>query len=246
MAIQTFKAKVREKLGHYVYVYCDPRDGTPFYVGKGKGNRCFAHMKDASVCAKVERLDELRRLGKRPRIEILRHGLSEGEALLVESSAIELLGLEQLTNRVRGHGSHDASRGTVDELNAALDAREVEIKHAVILITINKLFRPGIELHELYDATRSAWKVGTRREGAEYAFSVFRGVVREVFEIEAWVPGGTTMRIADEHGRARPRPGRWEFVGQVAEEKVRRKYQGRSVSHYYKPGAQNPIMYVNC
>lgn len=30
---------VTEKLGYYVYLYIDPRDGHPFYAGKGKGHR---------------------------------------------------------------------------------------------------------------------------------------------------------------------------------------------------------------
>lgn len=30
---------VGEQLGHYVYLYVDPRIGEPFYVGKGVGNR---------------------------------------------------------------------------------------------------------------------------------------------------------------------------------------------------------------
>lgn len=30
---------VGEQLGHYVYLYVDPRTDEPFYVGKGVGNR---------------------------------------------------------------------------------------------------------------------------------------------------------------------------------------------------------------
>jgi len=35
---------VIEKLKTYVYRLVDPRDGETFYVGKGKGNRVFAHI----------------------------------------------------------------------------------------------------------------------------------------------------------------------------------------------------------
>lgn len=31
----------------YVYVYSDPANDTPFYVGMGKGNRKFAHLREA-------------------------------------------------------------------------------------------------------------------------------------------------------------------------------------------------------
>lgn len=40
---------VGEQLGHYVYLYVDPRTGEPFYVGKGVGNRILAHFGDCAL-----------------------------------------------------------------------------------------------------------------------------------------------------------------------------------------------------
>ena len=120
------------------------------------------------------------------------------------------------------------------------------MKKPTILININKNYRPNMSVQAIYDATRSAWKVGIKRELVEYALSIHRGIVREVFLVERWVPGGTTMQSTDKDGRATDRSDRWEFVGQVAQSKIRKRYLGKSVAHYFKAGAQNPIMYVNC
>jgi hypothetical protein len=241
-----FSQKAIEQLKHYVYLYIDPSTDEVFYIGKGRGNRCFTHLHDKSESEKVSKIAELLKLGREPRIEILRYGLTEAEALQVESAAIDLIGIVKLTNRVRGHGSFGNDRTDVKYLNAQLDAKLADIKHPAILININQNFRFGMTTHEIYDATRSAWNVNPTRNGARYALSVFRGVVREVFSITGWVPGGTTMKVTDADGRASPRTGRWEFVGQVAEDDVRSKYVSRSVAHYFKPGARNPILYVNC
>jgi len=242
----TFSSKVREKLKHYVYLYIDPRTDKPFYIGKGKGNRCFSHLKDRSESDKARVIDELRKLGRQPQIEILKYGLTERQALLVEATAIDLLDVKSLTNRMRGHGSRHGARAGVEQIASLLEAVPVEIAEPAVLININRRFRYGMSAQELYDATRSAWKVGPKRQLAEYAFSVYRGVIREAYAIEAWVRGGSTMRGVDESGRPPERPGRWEFVGRVADEKMRRKYVGGSVARHFKKGAQNPIMYVNC
>ncbi len=241
-----FSPKACERLGHYVYLYIHPRTGTPFYVGKGQGSRCFSHLKDRSESEKVRAIDELTKLGLKPRIDILKYDLTEEQALLVESTAIDLLGIETLTNRVRGHGSRHGSRADVTEIAATLDARGVEVTHAVMIININRNYRSDMGVHELYDATRSAWKLGPKRERARYALSVHQGIVREVFAIAGWLRGGTTMKSSDASGRPSRREDRWEFVGEVAEDEVRKRYKGRSVGHYFKPGAQNPILYVNC
>ena len=55
-----------------------------------------------------------------------------------------------------------------------------------------------------------------------------------------------SMRGVDEQGRPVKRDGRWEFVGIVAEEPVRKMYIERSVASYFPKGNQNPVKYVSC
>lgn len=43
-SIDAFPSEVIHRLKTYVYRLIDPRDGETFYVGKGKGNRVFAHI----------------------------------------------------------------------------------------------------------------------------------------------------------------------------------------------------------
>jgi uncharacterized protein len=244
--VGVFTARACERLRYYVYLYIDPRTDRPFYVGKGVGKRCFSHLKDLRESRKTSVLAELRKLSLKPRIEMLKYGLTEEQALLVEATAIDLLRLDTLTNQVRGFGARVGSRDSVESIAAILNSKPVKITDPVILINIHRLFKPNMDLHALYDATRSAWKVGTKRAEAKYALSVYGGIVREVFAVTAWVPGGTTMKSRDSDGRPHRRDGRWEFVGHVAEDRVRRRYVNRSVADYFKPGAQNPVMYVNC
>ena len=44
--MRSFKKGVAEELGFYVYRLIDPRNGQTFYVGKGRGDRVFAHIND--------------------------------------------------------------------------------------------------------------------------------------------------------------------------------------------------------
>lgn len=244
--MKRFSTKVAEQLKYYVYLYIDPRTDRPFYIGKGKGNRAFGHLAADGDSDKSRIIAQLKKAGLAPKIELLKYGLSEAEALLVEATAIDLLNIKNLTNAARGHGSRVGSRASIEEVVATLDSKPVKIKHPVLLININKRFRYGMTALELYDATRSAWRLGEKRESVEYALSVYRGVVREVYSVSGWVPGGYSMRGVDEHGRPVKRDGRWEFVGIVAEEPVRKMYVERSVANYFPKGNQNPVKYVNC
>jgi len=240
-------APVARKLGHYVYLYVNPLDGTVFYVGKGKGGRALAHLNADEKREISHRIQEVRSAGAQPRIDILAHGLpDEASALRIEAAAIDLLGLANLTNAVRGWHETKLGRMPVAELVAHYIRRRADIKDPAILIRINRTYRYGISDSDLYDATRSAWKVGKRRrDKAKLAFSVFEDVVREVYQIEAWYMAGSTFNGRFDAGQAPRRADRWEFVGTIADERTRKRYVNRYVGHLFSPGAQNPISYVN-
>lgn len=240
MAFIGFPPEVAAVLGSYVYVYIDPRNNAPFYIGKGVGNRAFAHLEEASETEKVQKIRELRDAGLEPRIDILRYGLSDTEAALVEASAIDLIGKTQLTNKISGLHSRSFGRIHSKEIIAMLTAKPVEVVHKALLITINRLFRSDMSSEELYEATRGVWKIGPKRDEVEFAFAVYQGVVREVYQVEAWFPAGTLPYFTRDASTVNV-SGRWEFKGRVAPESIRNMYIGFSVG----PSGQNPIRYAN-
>lgn len=231
--------EIAELLKSYVYIYIDPRNGEPFYIGKGKGNRIFAHLDDHSENEKVARIAEIKRCGLEPQIDLLRYGLSESEARLVEAAAIDLLGKARLTNRVSGYHKSSFGRISSRDLIEISKARPVEVRHKAILFTINALYRSDMTSLELYETTRGVWVLGKRREKAEYAVAVTFGIVREVYRIDRWFPAGTLDYQTRESSELK-RSGRWEFSGEIASE-IRDEYIGFSVG---KAG-QNPIRYRN-
>jgi uncharacterized protein len=240
--ISEFPKSIHDRLKHYVYLYSDPRDGKTFYVGKGTGNRVFAHLLDQSESDKAKHINDIRADGRQPIIEILIHGIADDEtAKRIEASVIDLLGIDNLANCVRGYESREYGRMSPDQVLATYAAQPVEIVDPVILININRTFRYGMLPVELYDATRSSWVVGDRKGDATYALSVYQGIVQEIYEIKGWFPAGSTLNSRKPTQDAES-DQRWEFVGRIADETLRHKYRYSDVSRYM--GGQNPIRYV--
>jgi hypothetical protein len=188
---------------------------------------------------------QIRRDGFEPRIEILSHSMpTEEVAFHVECAVIDAIGLGGLANRVRGSGSTERGRASLKELVSRYTSKRVSIVEPTLLVRINQEYRRDMAAIDLYDATRSAWRLGPRRTELRYAFAVFEGVVREVYEISHWLPAVSTFNQRWGGRRVR-RTKRWEFVGTLAPEHVRRRYINSYVGHLFKRGNANPVSCVN-
>lgn len=134
---------------------------------------------------------------------------------------------------------------SLDEPVEFYAAKPVSIEDPVILIRINQIYRRDMSGLELIEATRGVWKVGVRREAARFAFAVFHGIVREVYEIRKWHPA-LTLEYKTRHDLTKSSAlGRWEFDGVVAEDRIRIRYIHKSVGQYLSRGNQSPTVYVN-
>lgn len=233
-----FSQAVIEKLDSYVYFLEDPKTDEVFYVGKGKGNRVFNHLNCAietdGVTEKLDRIRDIINTGNEVKHFILRHGLTESMAFEVEAALIDFVGMRKLSNLQGGHYSSDYGIKTVDEISAMYDSEELTTDEPILLININKLYHRDMTAIELYDATRKSWVVGTRRERAKYAIATYRGLTREVYEIEEWYPI---------EGRGKTR---WGFNGTKVNDRIRESLRYKSISSYFTKGAANPIKYLNC
>jgi len=83
---------VADRLKYYVYRLIDPRNGETFYVGKGRGDRVFAHVRgelgatEDELTEKLRRIRAIRLAGFEVGHVIHRHGMDEAPALEVEAT----------------------------------------------------------------------------------------------------------------------------------------------------------------
>ena len=261
-----------EKLKHYVYLLRDPKKNVVFYVGKGKGGRCLQHLKEAednpSQNNKIKEINNLLKKYKKVKIDILRHGLSEEDALKIESSVIDTLGLENLKNENRGHG---AGIMDLEELELKYEAEELkkeDIKEKIMICIVKpswynrkkKLYaeKPELTKKFLDDYKGFAWRVDLERANkCKYVFDVSSRLIREIYEVKEWkkmnkeIYEGEMKEYVD-HGFLGER-GDWKnvrkrkyFEGKVAPKEIRKKYLHKRVpSHILAEKQQNPIKYVN-
>ena len=228
---------VIEKLKYYVYILIDPRDNKVFYIWKWKWNRIYSHLNWAikwdKPSEKINQILEILHLGHQIKHYIVRHWLTEKEALEVEGALIDYHWKNNLTNQVLWHNSNERWIMDMTEININYDAKEVDIKDNVILININSLYYFWIWKKDLYEATRKSWKVKKERaEKAEYALCHYHWIVREVYIINNWYDSPTDK-------------WRIEFNWKVADESIREKYLHKSIKIYFRKWNQNPIKYVN-
>lgn len=240
--ITEFPSEVIEELKYYVYRLIDPRNGETFYVGKGKGNRVFQHMKGAlaaddsdEISDKLQTIREIISAGLDVIHVIHRHGMDDQMAFEVEASLIDAY--PGVTNIMGGSGSNDFGPMNALEIIDRYAAEEVSFQHKCLMITINR----SASEREVYSATRYAWKISRKKvEEVEYVLAVIQGMIVGVFKPIRWMDA--TAENFPEFQL--DRPGRIGFIGENAEESVRQLYLRKRVpDSYRKRGAANPIKY---
>lgn len=239
-----------EQIGHYVYVLIDPRDWKIFYVWKWTRNRINDHIKgifkeNKKESEKNKKIDEIIKSWRDVKQIIVRHRIkSIDEAFDIEAAIIDILSYEwyKLTNIVKWHKSNEVWIMDLDDIKIKYEAEHANFNEdPVLLININILYKKGMTYNEIYEATRKSWLISPKNANkAKYVCSIYKWVVREVFEINK------SREIDKKRCEKNPwKKPKYMFTWKLAWERIRNKYLHKSVSNYRKQWARFPIKYVN-
>ena len=231
-----FSSNTIQAIGYYVYGLRYPGDQRYFYIGKGKGNRVFSHIKQTSARGisdpKFDIISRLKSEGG-PDIDIIRHGLTQQEALLLESALIDVLRVDQMANKVKGFDSEKFGLMSPQNLEAQYKGKPFRKSISAVCVKVNRGWRRNMSALELYEITRGNWRLNPRRaETAEYGIGLTDGVIRSIYRIQAWEP------VAGRN------PKRYRFFGYETEEM--RRYLGYSLLHHPNHRVRGPLFYLNC
>jgi hypothetical protein len=184
-----------EAIQSYVYALEDPRDKKIFYIGKGIGNRVFAHAKDAlkersKKNEKISLIREIIREELEVKSYIIKYGLSDEEAINYEAIIIETLNKfdHNLTNLVAGHHTEKLFLSTyaVEGMFGLEKIRSLP-RNSVILYINDKNFKKGDSIAEIYDAAKQAWVISKDKiDLIEHVIVENKSVVIAMFKNIQW------------------------------------------------------------
>ena len=165
---------------YYVYQLIDPRNSKPFYVGKGKGERMYAHEREAegkSQHPKCRVIREIKELGYVIEYKILKRFEDEAEAYLYEAQVILDIGLENLTNLMHGGNIKPYKRQNNYEYRAMVSLLAVILKKTRGNFSHNTMTFAGLQL-DVTDTlkiivTKNLEKLFAKR-GIDWVFKEFQ------------------------------------------------------------------------
>lgn len=263
-SMDTFSEKSLLSLGdYYVYGLIDPRTNQIFYIGKGTGNRVFEHEKESlnssnSDKLKLKTISEINALGLDVKKIIINSNLTETEAFAAEAALINAFNYvsgARLTNIVAGHHSAEAlSVEDFEKIYGAEELREEDVKHKILVIKINKLYRRNMPDDELYDSVRGVWRASMNNaQSATYVFGVYNSLIVAVYKPTRWYKckEAPERRPRQDETLTPQTENRIFFVDEDFEkgyphDENEAFYLGKSIAGLkLNQGAQNPITYLN-
>ena len=244
-ALEKFSNEVCKAMKYYVYRLVDPRDGSTFYVGKGKNNRVFDHVKqvlkfkkpksDADYqedekLAKYQQIEEIHNAGLEVISVIHRHGIENKDmAYQIEGALIDAY--QGLTNIQGGHGNLDYGCANAKEIEDRYTAQEIALeqgKYVIIKIRKDVIDARG----SVYEAVRRAWRIDVNKTRGRDVIACVQGVIRGVFCNCEWQKSNEEV-------------GRWYFVGKKANEEIWKRFVDKRIpKRYCEKGAASPIRYT--
>ena len=244
--IKEFSNEVCDELGYYVYRLVDPRNGQTFYVGKGRRNRVFAHANcalasykdvdynpddDNDENLKYKTIRQIKDAGLEVIYIIQKYGLSEQDALKIESVLIDVFSIDrELTNKIKGFNSSEPMNAlTLEKTLCVKEYVENPTFPDYMIIKVKDYWLN--QRTDRYDCTRRSWKVklNTVRK-YKYVLSVTRGIVKEVYEVTEW------HKCLD-HDRC-------EFTGKPAPDNIKNLFINKKIPEKYrKKGQASPCLY---
>jgi hypothetical protein len=248
---EVFDEAAIKGLQAYVYALVDPRNNKIFYVGKGSGNRVFEHVRNAianyrddevdenGMSLKVKTIRQIIAKGQEVRMYILKHGMTEGEAFMVESVLIDLLTYPDfqdkiaLTNVVAGHHQNESGIKSVDEVKAYYSKPIDDVLNSttdkLLIVKLNLTFTDNHRT--IYEKARGSWLLAEQNaKKADYVLAVYNGVVRAVFKPKSW----------HHEQSVKGKRLRWTFDGEEVKDSP---YLYTNVSKY--ANGRNPVAYLN-
>lgn len=122
--------------------------------------------REAALLSKRARIAELMKRPGTVRVDILRRGLTNDQALLLESATIDVLGLENLTNHVHGQHSY---RQPLAAFGLSERASAIPLTDPAVLVPVSGIWAAGDGLEGLaalddaaiWENARHFWAVGT-------------------------------------------------------------------------------------
>lgn len=208
-----FPAGIGEQLGAYVYALSDPATNKIFYIGKGNGDRVFAHangtLNEEGLSLKNDVILDIRSRGLDVRAHIIQHGLGDdkdSERSHAHQTESALYGLLKLIDQSLDNDEFSLSNIVAPPTFREFGLRTVEdviaqygepadislLPHQSLLIKPTRTWQLGMSDEELYEMTRGWWEMNLNRaSGIRYVFSIPRFIIRAVYEVE---PGGWRLR----------------------------------------------------
>ena len=212
--VRHFEPGVIEKLATCVYALADPRDKKVFYVGKGNGDRLFAHFREAEddnrSSSKVRRIREIWNEDQDVDWFILRWGIrplngdqtSDISAEEIEAAVIDCLAMSQNGPALNDQGGKRAGNGLLNSSEVrALGATAVNPNNHYPVVFVFPIQRALEEGRDPYEATRRAWTKSDLMKSGAIAVGLSGGISRGVFCTDDWEesePDGSKMMFVGE------------------------------------------------